>query len=144
MKTYQANSQTVEHNWVSVDADGKILGRLAVEIASKLMGKDKPTYTPHVDTGDFIVVTNCNKVVVTGKKAEQKEYVHVTGYFGNKKEISYERMMERHPDQILRLAVRRMLPKNKLGKQMLSKLKIYSTADHPHAAQNPVAWEPAL
>lgn len=135
--TTQATPETVSREWWQADADGQILGRLAVRVARTLMGKDKPIYTPHVDTGDFVVITNAEKIRVTGRKAEQKVYRHHTGYVGNLVEIPYERMLEENPTEVLRLAVRRMLPKTKLGRKMLTKLKIYAGSDHPHAAQNP-------
>jgi len=124
-----------------VDAEGQTLGRLATEIARLLRGKNKPQYTPHVDTGDFVVVVNAEKVVVTGKKAEQKVYRRHSGYPGGLKETSYEQMMERRPTEILRRAVKGMMPKNRLARQQLRKLKIYAGPEHPHAAQNPQQYE---
>ncbi len=135
--TYHAKAGDVEQRWLHVDADGQVLGRLAVECARRLMGKHRPNWTPHVDTGDFIVVTNCEKVRVTGRKSEQKVYRHHTGYVGNLVEEPYERVLERHPERIIELAVRRMLPKTKLGRRMFSKLKVYAGSEHPHQAQNP-------
>ena len=135
-KTYVAKPGSVEQKWLLVDADGKIVGRLASQIAVVLMGKHRPTYTPHVDTGDFVVVTNAKKVVFTGKKWELKEYNWYTGYPGLRSETAGKRL-EKAPEQILREAVRRMLPKNKLGRKMLLKLKIYAGSEHPHQAQNP-------
>ena len=135
-KTYMAKAGELDQKWHHVDATDKIVGRLASDIAVVLMGKHRPTYTPHVDTGDFVVVTNAKNVQFTGKKWEQKKYTWYTGYPGQKSETAGARM-EKKPEQILREAVRRMLPKNRLGRQMLSKLKIYAGADHPHQAQQP-------
>jgi large subunit ribosomal protein L13 len=135
-KTYMAKPADVRAKWWLADADGKVVGRLATDIAVILMGKHRPTYTPHVDTGDFVVVINAEKVVFTGKKWEQKEYTWYTGYPGQKRETAARRM-QRKPEMILREAVRRMLPKNKLGAKMLSKLKIYTGPQHPHQAQQP-------
>jgi large subunit ribosomal protein L13 len=131
----------VERKWYVVDAEGQTLGRLATEIATVLRGKNKPQYTPHVDTGDFVVVVNAEKVVVTGRKAEQKVYRRHSGYPGGLKETSYEQMMERRPTEILRRAVKGMMPKNRLARQQLRKLKIYAGPEHPHAAQNPQPYE---
>ncbi|MAG58391.1 MAG: 50S ribosomal protein L13 [Planctomycetes bacterium] len=135
--TYNAKPSEVAHAWVHYDATDAVLGRLAVDIARRLMGKHRAIYTPHVDTGDFVVVTHCEKVKVTGRKAEQKVYRHHTGYIGHLRELTYERVMERHPERILSLAVRRMMPKTKLGRKMFSKLKVYAGAEHPHEAQKP-------
>ena len=137
MKSFLAKKEDVQRGWQLVDADGQILGRLAVKIASILMGKTKPTYTPHVDTGDFVIVVNAEKVQVTGKKADTKEYQRYTGYPGGQKITSYTEMMEKKPEFIVREAVRRMLPKNKLGKNMIKKLKVYAGPEHNHAAQMP-------
>jgi len=125
--------------WYVVDASQEVLGRMAVKIAQMLMGKHKPTYTPHSDQGDFVVVLNAPKVQVTGTKADDKVYRHHTGYPGGLVEESYARVRDRHPDRIIRLAVRRMLPKNNLGRAMLRKLKVYPGAEHPHHAQRPEA-----
>ena len=141
MKSYMARPLEVERKWHVVDAEGQTLGRLATEIATILRGKSKPQYTPHVDTGDFVVVVNAEKVVVTGRKAEQKVYRRHSGYPGGLKETSYERMMERRPTEILRRAVKGMMPKNRLARQQLRKLKIYAGPEHPHAAQNPQPYE---
>ena len=141
MKSYMARPHEVERRWYLVDAQGKTLGRLATEIARLLRGKNKPQYTPHVDTGDFVVVVNAEKVVVTGKKAEQKVYYRHTGYPGGLKETSYEVMMERKPTEILRKAVRGMMPRTRLGRQQLRKLKIYTGPEHPHEAQDPQPYE---
>jgi large subunit ribosomal protein L13 len=141
MKSYMARPLEVERRWYVVDAEGQTLGRLATEIARVLRGKNKPQYTPHVDTGDFVVVVNAEKVVVTGKKAEQKVYRRHSGYPGGLKETSYEQMMERRPTEILRRAVKGMMPKNRLARQQLRKLKIYAGPEHPHAAQDPQPYE---
>ncbi len=139
MKTYMAKTGEVEQKWWLVDASDKIVGRLASDIAVMLMGKHRPTYTPHVDTGDFVVVTNVEKVVFTGKKWDKKRYTWYTGYTRQRSESAAKRF-ERKPEAILSEAVRRMLPKNKLGTKMLAKLKLYVGDQHPHQAQNP---EPA-
>jgi large subunit ribosomal protein L13 len=127
----------VEREWYVIDAEGRTLGRLASEIARVLRGKNKPQYTPHVDVGDFVVVVNAEKVVVTGKKAEQKVYRRHSGYPGGMKETSYERMLERRPEEIVRKAVYGMMPKSRLARQQMRKLKIYAGPEHPHTAQNP-------
>ena len=136
MKTYMAKPGEVEPQWWLVDAEGKVVGRLASDIAVILMGKHKPTYTPHIDTGDFVVVINAEKVVMTGNKWEKKRYTWYTGYPGQKSETAARRL-QRKPETILRDAVRRMLPKNKLATKMLAKLKIFAGPDHPHQAQCP-------
>ena len=136
MKTFMAKPREVEQRWWLVDAQDKVVGRLASDIAVVLMGKHRPTYTPHTDTGDFVVVVNAEKVVFTGKKWDQKTYTWYTGYPGLKSETARKRL-ERKPERILREAVRRMLPKSKLGRRMLSKLKIYAGPEHPHQAQIP-------
>jgi large subunit ribosomal protein L13 len=141
MKSYVARPRTVERKWHLIDADGQTLGRLATEIARLLRGKNKPQYTPHIDTGDFVVVVNAEKVIVTGKKAEQKVYYRHTGYPGGLKQTSYEAMLERKPTEILRRAVRGMMPKTRLGRQQLKKLKLYAGPEHPHEAQNPQPYE---
>ena len=137
MKSFVAKKEDVVRKWHIADADGQILGRFAVKIATILMGKDKPIYTPHVDTGDCVVVINAAKITVTGKKAETKEYDHYSGYPGGHKYVSFADLMERRPDEVIRKAVRRMLPKNKLDKGMLNKLKIYAGPEHEQAAQQP-------
>jgi large subunit ribosomal protein L13 len=141
MKSYMARPLEVERRWYVVDAEGQTLGRLATEIARVLRGKNKPQYTPHVDTGDFVVVVNAEKVVVTGKKAEQKVYRRHSGYPGGLKETSYEQMMERRPTEILRKAVKGMMPDTRLARQQLRKLKIYAGPEHPHSAQDPQELE---
>lgn len=140
-KTTLARKAEVEPTWHLVDADGKILGRLAAGIAPILMGKHQPGYTPHVDTGDFVIVINAEKIQVTGRKAQTKEYDHYTNHSGGRKIVSYAQMMARHPERIIREAVRRMLPKSKMGKQMLTKLKVYAGPEHPHCAQQPKVLE---
>jgi len=142
-KTYMAKPAEVEAKWWLVDATDKIVGRLASDIAVILMGKHKPTYTPHVDTGDFVVVTHVDEVVFTGNKWENKQYTWYTGYPGQKSESAAARK-QRKPEMILYEAVRRMLPKNKLGKKMLSKLKLYVGGEHPHQAQQPEPIELAV
>lgn len=123
--------------WWLVDATGRTLGRLATELARVIMGKHKPGYTPHIDTGDYIVVTNASKIHVTGRKLEQKMYMHYTGYMGGLRKESLASLLERHPERVIELAVRRMIPKGRLGRRMLGKLKVYAGAEHPHEAQQP-------
>ncbi len=141
MKSYMARPLEVERKWYVVDAEGRTLGRLATEIATLLRGKNKPRYTPHVDTGDFVVVVNAEKVVVTGKKAEQKVYRRHSGRPGGLKETSYEVLLERRPEEILRRAVKGMMPKTRLGRKQFGKLKIYAGPEHPHEAQRPEPYE---
>lgn len=141
MKTYSAKPGSVEQSWYVVDASGRTLGRMASAIASRLRGKHKPEFTPHTDTGDFIVVVNAGKVRVTGNKAKAKIYHHHTGYPGGLKAISFEKLIEKAPEQAIELAVKGMLPKNPLGRAMARKLKVYSGSEHPHAAQQPKALE---
>lgn len=137
MKCFMAKNDQVEHKWLLVDADGAVLGRMATKLAMILMGKNKPTYTPHVDMGDFVVVVNAEKIRLTGNKAEVKTYESYSGYPGGHKYTSFAKMMERKPERILELAVRRMLPKTQMGRKALSKLKIYSGPEHEHQAQQP-------
>ncbi|MHC4744379.1 MAG: 50S ribosomal protein L13 [Planctomycetota bacterium] len=137
MKSFMAKKHEVEQKWLLVDADGAILGRLAAKIAPILMGKTKPTYTPHVDVGDYVVVINAEKVQVSGKKAETKEYDYYTHHPGGHKYVSFADMMAKKPEKVIEMAVRRMLPKNKLGRQMLKKLKVYRGAEHENQAQQP-------
>ncbi|MDE5897095.1 MAG: 50S ribosomal protein L13 [Clostridia bacterium] len=139
MKTYMANARTVERKWYVVDADGIPLGRLASKVAAILRGKNKPDFTPNVDTGDFVIILNSDKVVLTGKKLEDKFYRYHTGYIGGLKEISYGKMMAERSDLAVYEAVKGMLPKNSLGRQMIKKLKVYKGAEHNHAAQKPEA-----
>lgn len=136
-KSFLAKPGEVEQKWYVVDASDQVLGRLAVRIATVLMGKHKPTYTPHVDTGDFVVVLNADKIRVTGRKTDTIIYQRYSGYNGGQRCIPMWEMLEKHPERVLREAVRRMLPKNKLATKMLSKLKLYSEDAHPHQAQNP-------
>lgn len=137
MKTYSAKAETVQHDWYVVDAADKTLGRLASDIATRLRGKHKPEYTPHVDTGDYIVVINCEKVRVTGNKTTDKMYYHHTGYPGGIKDISFEKLIEKAPERVLQKAVKGMLPKGPLGRAMFKKLKVYAGGEHPHTAQQP-------
>jgi large subunit ribosomal protein L13 len=137
MKTYVANPATRERNWLVVDASGKTLGRLATQIADALRGKRKPEFTPHVDTGDFVIVVNAEKVSVTGKKREEKLYYRHSGYPGGLKERSLREQLDRRPTEVLRVAVKGMLPKNRLARQQITKLKIYAGPEHPHGPQNP-------
>ena len=137
MKSFMAKKEEVEHKWLIVDADGAILGRFAAKIAPILMGKTKPEYTPHVDTGDYVIVINAEKIRVSGKKAEQKEYDFYSRFPGGHKYVSFADMLEKSPERVIEMAVRRMLPKSKLGKQMLKKLKIYSGSEHNQQAQQP-------
>ena len=141
MKTYQAKKEELEHQWYLVNAEGKVLGRLATKLADLLRGKTKPTYTPHLDTGDFVVVVNAGKVALTGKKIKDKMYYHYTGYPGGIKEISAEKLLAKKPTEMIRIAVKGMLPKNSLGRQMLRKLKVYAGPNHPHEAQKPITLE---
>ncbi len=137
MKTFSPTPEHIDHSWYVVDAEGLILGRLAAQIAHRLRGKHKPEYAPHMDNGDFIVVINCEKIKVTGAKMEQKKYYRHSGYVGGLRETTLSKMLERKPADVLMAAVRGMLPKNRLGRAMLTKLKIYSGPTHPHAAQQP-------
>ena len=137
MKTYSARPGQVKHDWLIVDADGLTLGRLATEIAHRLRGKHKPEYTPHVDTGDYIVVVNAEKVVVSGNKTQDKLYHHHTGYPGGLKTVNFEKLQQTFPERIIEKAVKGMLPRNPLGRDMLSKLKVYAGSEHPHVAQQP-------
>jgi large subunit ribosomal protein L13 len=139
MKTFSAKAEDVAHDWFVVDAADKTLGRLASEIAHRLRGKHKAEYTPHVDTGDYIVVINCEKVRVTGAKATDKLYYHHTGYIGGIKSISFEKLIDKAPERVIQKAVKGMLPRNPLGRAMFKKLKVYAGDTHPHAAQQPQA-----
>ena len=141
MKTFQAKKEEVEHKWYLVNAEGKVLGRLSTELVKVLKGKNKPTYTPHMDTGDFVVVVNAGKVTLTGKKMKDKIYYHHTGYPGGIKAMNAEKLLAKKPTEMIRMAVKGMLPKNSLGRQMLRKLKIYAGPSHPHEAQRPVPLE---
>lgn len=137
MKTYNARNETAVHNWYVVDAAGQTLGRLASQIATRLRGKHKPEYTPHVDTGDFIVVINASQVKVTGAKKTDKIYYSHSGFPGGIKEVSFEKLLAKHPTRVIEIAVKGMLPKNPLGRAMYRKLKVYAGTEHPHAAQQP-------
>jgi len=137
MSTYSPKPGEIKADWHTVDASGKVLGRLASKIALILQGKHKPTYAPHVDTGDFVIVLNADKVKVTGRKADVIEYDTYSRYPGGRKLYSYKTMNELHPERVIQLAVKRMLPKNKIGRNLLTKLKIYNGTSHPHAAQQP-------
>ena len=144
MKTFSLKNTEVSRDWVVFDASDKILGRFATKIADKLRGKDKPTFTPHVDGGDFVVVINADKVKVTGNKAEQKKYYKHSLYPGGLKEKSYKEVLDSTPVSIIENAVKGMLPKNKLGKSIIKKLKVYSGSEHPHESQNPSVWNPKI
>lgn len=137
MKTISANSETVKRDWYIIDAEGQVLGRMASEIAHRLRGKHKAEFTPHVDTGDYIVVINAEKVRVTGKKATDKMYHHYTGYPGGLKSISFGKLIDKAPERTIQSAVKGMLPKGPLGRAMFKKLKVYAGNEHPHAAQQP-------
>ncbi|SCG84069.1 50S ribosomal protein L13 [Proteiniborus sp. DW1] len=141
MKSFIAKPNEIERKWYVIDAEGKTLGRLSSEIASILRGKHKPIYTPHVDTGDYVIVINAEKVVMTGKKLEQKAYRYHTGYPGGLKEIPYSTLIEKNPEKIISLAVKGMLPKNSLGRAMFKKLKVYKGSEHKHEAQKPEVYE---
>ena len=137
MKTFSAKPESVEHEWFVIDAADKVLGRLSTEIARRLRGKHKPIYTPHVDTGDCIIVLNAEKIRVTGRKAEQKQYYHHSSYPGGLKQINFTRLIEKAPERVIETAVKGMLPKNKLGRAMFKKLHVYAGAEHKHQAQQP-------
>lgn len=141
MKTFSAKPETVTRGWYVVDADGKTLGRLATELARRLRGKHKPQFTPHVDTGDYLVVINAEKVRVTGRKLENKIYHRHTGYIGNLKQTSLGKLLDEHPERAIEMAVKGMLPKNPLGRAMFKKLKVYAGAEHKHQAQQPQKLE---
>jgi large subunit ribosomal protein L13 len=137
MKTFSAKSETVQRDWYVVDASGKTLGRLCTELARRLRGKHKPVYTPHVDTGDYLVVINAEKIIVTGNKLADKKYHRFTGYIGNLKTETLGQALERHPERVIETGVKGMLPKNPLGRAMYRKLKVYKGSEHPHTAQQP-------
>ncbi|MDM8557828.1 50S ribosomal protein L13 [Candidatus Parabeggiatoa sp. HSG14] len=138
MRTFSAKPQTAQHQWFVIDAEGLVLGRLATEIARRLRGKHKPEYTPHTDTGDFIVVINAEKIHVTGRKRENKMYHHYSGYPGGLKSISFDKLMQKAPERIIQIAVKGMLPKGPLGRAMFRKLKVFVGSEHKHAAQQPI------
>jgi len=139
MRTVSAKKEEVTRQWYVVDAEGQTLGRLSTEIANRLRGKHKASFTPHVDTGDYMVVINAEKVKVTGRKAQDKMYYHHTGFPGGIKSISFEKLVDKAPERIIEAAVKGMMPKNKLSRAMLAKLKIYAGSEHPHEAQQPIA-----
>ncbi len=141
MKTFSAKPAEVERDWFIVDATDKTLGRLSTEIARRLRGKHKPEFTPHVDTGDYIVVVNAEKVKVTGRKAANKTYYHHTGYIGHLKSATFQQLIEKKPEKVIETAVKGMLPKNRLGRAMFKKLKVYAGPEHQHAAQQPKPLE---
>ncbi len=141
MKTFVAKEHEVIKKWYVVDAEQKVLGRLATQIAVRLRGKHKPIFTPHADTGDFVIVINADKVRLTGKKWDKKQYYRHSGYIGGLKQISAKKLREKRPEDIIRFAVRGMLPKNSLGRRQLKKLKVYAGPDYPHHAQQPEKWE---
>jgi len=141
MNTFSAKPHEVKRDWYVIDASEKTLGRLATEVARRLRGKHKAEYTPHVDTGDYIIVTNADKVTVTGRKSKYKMYHHHSGYPGGIKSISFQDLQAKHPTRIIELAVKGMLPKNPLGREMYRKLKVYAGAEHPHSAQQPKTLE---
>ena len=141
MKTYSAKPGEIAREWYVVDADGKTLGRLATQIADTLRGKNKPAYTPHIDTGDFVIVVNAEKIAVTGQKLDQKLYYRHSGYPGGLRTRTLREQLERRPTEVLRKAVKGMLPRNRLARQQITKLKIYAGPEHPHAAQKPTPME---
>ncbi|MCI6609597.1 MAG: 50S ribosomal protein L13 [Ezakiella sp.] len=141
MKSYMAKPQEIERKWLVIDADGMVLGRLATEVATILRGKNKPIFTPHVDTGDYVIVINADKMVLTGNKLDKKKHYWHTGYPGGLKSMDYRTMMDKKPEEALMLAVRGMLPKNTLGRQMIKKLRVYRGAEHGHEAQKPEVYE---
>lgn len=141
MNTYMANAESVQRKWYVVDADGMVLGRLASQVASILRGKHKPTYTPHVDTGDHVIVINASKIRLTGKKLDQKHYYHHSGYVGGLKATNYRALLEKKPEFVIRHAVVGMLPKGPLGRKMATKMRIYAGAEHGHEAQRPEALD---
>ena len=141
MSTFMAKPSEVERKWYVIDASGKTLGRLAVQIADLLRGKNKPTYTPHVDSGDFVIVINADKIVLTGKKLEQKYYYHHTGYVGHMKAVRYNNLMANRPELALQLAVKGMIPSNTIGRKALTRLHIYKGAEHKHEAQKPIVLD---
>lgn len=141
MKSYMAKTNEVDRKWYVIDAEGKVLGRLASEISAILTGKNKPIYTPHVDTGDFVIIINAEKIKLTGNKLNQLNHYYHTGYPGGLKEVPYKRLIEEKPEKIIELAVKGMLPKNKIGRQMIKKLKIYAGPEHKHEAQQPELLE---
>lgn len=141
MRSYVAKPSDIEKTWYVIDAEGQTLGRLATEAATLLRGKYKPTFTPHIDTGDYVIIINAEKVEVTGKKRKDKIYRHYTGFPGGVREVSFERLLEKKPEEIVRHAVKGMMPNGRLGRQMYKKLKVFKGPEHPHQAQKPVKWD---
>lgn len=141
MKSFTAKPSDIQRNWYVIDAEGKTLGRLATEIAVLLRGKHKPIFTPHMDCGDYVIVVNAEKVEVTGKKRKDKIYKHYTGFPGGLREVTFEKLLAKKPEEIIRHAVKGMMPNGRLGRQMYKKLKVYTGPDHRHQAQKPVVWE---
>ena len=141
MKSYVAKPSDIEKTWYVIDAEGQTLGRLATEAATLLRGKHKPTFTPHIDTGDYVIIINAEKIEVTGKKRKDKIYRHYTGFPGGVREVSFERLLEKKPEEIVRHAVKGMMPNGRLGRQMYKKLKVFKGPEHPHQAQKPVKWD---
>ena len=141
MNTYMANAQTVERKWYVVDAEGMVLGRLASQVANILRGKHKPIYTPHVDTGDHVIVVNADKIILTGKKLDQKKAYSHSGFPGGLKTVSYRTLMDKNPERVIEKAVWGMIPHNSLGRQQIKKLHVYAGGEHPHAAQMPIPYE---
>lgn len=141
MKTTMAKANEVDRKWYVIDAEDKVLGRLATEVATLLRGKHKPIYTPHVDTGDFVIVINADKVKLTGTKWDNKIHASHTGYPGGRREVVYKEIREKHPERVIEYAVKGMLPKSRLGRSMFGKLKVYAGPDHPHEAQKPEVYE---
>lgn len=141
MKTTMAKANEVDRKWYVIDAEGKVLGRLATEVANILRGKNKPIYTPHVDTGDYVIVINAEKVKLTGSKWDDKIHAYHTGYPGGRREVAYKEIREKHPERVIEYAVKGMLPKSRLGRSMFTKLKVYAGSEHPHAAQQPKNYE---
>ncbi len=144
MKTYTPRSADIDHRWLLVDASGKTLGRLASQVAMALRGKHKPMYTPHLDTGDHVIVVNASRVALSGQKVEKKQFFRHTLYPGGAYWIALRDLMEKNPEKVVHQAVKGMLPRNRLGRAMMKKLKVYAGAEHPHAAQQPQPWEPRL
>jgi large subunit ribosomal protein L13 len=142
VKTYHQKESEIQRDWLLIDANGQVLGRLATQIATLLRGKHKPTYTPSTDGGDFVIVVNVEKIKLMGKKPDQKVYYRHSGYPGGLKTIPYKMMLAKHPERILRSAVKGMLPKSRMGRHLLGKLRLYAGPNHPHAAQQPTVWTP--
>lgn len=140
-KTFLAKNEEIKRQWYIIDASGKPVGRVAAEAAKLLRGKHKPTFTPNVDTGDHVIILNCKEAIFTGKKLDQKIYRHHTGYIGNMTEITARNLLDTHPEKVMRLAISGMLPKNKLGRQMINKVRIYAGNEHENQAQKPIVWE---